>query len=489
MGICSSKKRANILPLNLSGVGLSPPDADDAKGLEPSAGHSNAEVAILHHEEDLHDYYLELDAVLGKGRFGSVGVVSSRVSSAHSYAMKTVQVDDSPKSCTRELENWQELDHPFLIRLVDRFVTDSCIHFIMELCEGGDLVSKLVQTGGLREALVQRYAHKIVVAVKYMHSRSFVHRDIKPDNFLLLEPSDDLQATLKLSDFGLSKKLHSSRNNSIVGTAYYAAPEIFDRNYSQKVDSWSIGASVYTLLSAEPPFVGQNNREILNLSANSDLSFEKQAWKNVSPEARDFISSMMKKSPDDRMDVAASLRHPWLSEIDLETTIIAKRAQPKDWESNLHRALRFSALKFGLCYLGVKLSLLDTQEASALSRWFFFFDVERTGEISVEQFAAVVASVGTALSEEDYGLLARVVSFRPLSKDKLSFSLFASLLSSHRYLQTEHLSDLLFKRIACQRSRVSHEHFAVRLSLLTGLDLPKGDPSRSLLAKDYIDTL
>lgn len=489
MGICAGKKRANVLPLDLSDDAGPRQEAEGSKGPEQTAVHLHVELAVSPHAQELQDFYEPLPAELGRGKFGAVALAQSRFSPAHRYALKTVQAEHSPQSFERELVVWQELDHPCLVRLADRFVSESRIDFVMELCAGGDLVSRLVASGGLPERQVQRATHQLLLAVKYMHSKALVHRDIKPDNLLLLEAGP--LAAVKLSDFGLSKRLLASTNNSIVGTAYYAAPEVFGRNYSASVDSWSIGATVYTLLAAEPPFFAQTNSEILHLAVHADLAFEKKPWQSVSSEARDFISNMMRKTPSDRMDAAAALQHPWLAEIDLEATVLAKRAQPQGWEASLHNALRFSPAKLGLCFLATRLGLLEAQEAAALARWFFLFDEERVGEVSLARFAAVAATLGSPLTAEDAALLGRVVSLQPQSPGRLSFSMFTSLLSSHRFLHSEQLRKLLFNRVSSQSTRVTLEQFTSRLAELTGLALPAagGGASSQLLSTNFVDLI
>ena len=82
-----------------------------------------------------------------------------------------------------------------------------------------------------------------------------MHRDIKPENFLLTDKSE--QAIIKAADFGLCTYFKiGQRFKHIVGSAYYVAPEVLQKNYSYEADMWSLGVVLYILLCGLPPFWG-----------------------------------------------------------------------------------------------------------------------------------------------------------------------------------------------------------------------------------------
>ena len=86
-----------------------------------------------------------------------------------------------------------------------------------------------------------------------------MHRDIKPENFLLTDKSD--KAVIKAADFGLCTYFkHGQRFRHIVGSAYYVAPEVLQKNYSYEADMWSLGVVLYILLCGLPPFWGDTGR-------------------------------------------------------------------------------------------------------------------------------------------------------------------------------------------------------------------------------------
>lgn len=101
-----------------------------------------------------------------------------------------------------------------------------------------------------------------------MHSQKICHRDLKPENFLM---NSKKNLELKIIDFGLSyqwqedmrKELRNEKKNKLIGTSYYIAPEVLQLDYDEKCDIWSAGVMLYILVTAAPPFDGNDDREIM----------------------------------------------------------------------------------------------------------------------------------------------------------------------------------------------------------------------------------
>jgi calcium-dependent protein kinase len=118
---------------------------------------------------------------------------------------------------------------------------------------------------------------QIFSAIKYCHSKSICHRDLKPENFLLKNEED--VSSIKLIDFGLSKKLNENELMSQPnGTPYYIAPEVLRGKYTEACDNWSLGVLIYILICGRPPFGGKTNTEILTNVAKGKFHFKHEQF-------------------------------------------------------------------------------------------------------------------------------------------------------------------------------------------------------------------
>ena len=185
-----------------------------------------------------------------------------------------------------------EADHQWVVKMFFSFQDPLNLYLVMEFLPGGDLMTLLMKEDTLTEDAAQFYVVETALAIEYIHSLGFIHRDIKPDNLLL-----DSRGHVKLSDFGLCtglKKSHrteyyrdlakfdtpvdqpvSSRKRaeswkvsrrtlafSTVGTPDYIAPEVFaDAGYDKRCDWWSLGVIMYEMLVGYPPFCSETPRE------------------------------------------------------------------------------------------------------------------------------------------------------------------------------------------------------------------------------------
>jgi len=153
----------------------------------------------------------------------------------------------------------------------------------------------------------------ILDAVRYCHDvKHIVHRDLKPENFLLKDDSDE-KPIIKIIDFGLSRKDdNTGLMASKVGTPSYIAPEILYQEYTYKVDIWSIGVITYILLCGYAPFAGYDDHETLRLVQSANLEFGSPEWDVISSDAKEFVSQLLSRNPNQRPTATEAMNHPWL---------------------------------------------------------------------------------------------------------------------------------------------------------------------------------
>jgi calcium-dependent protein kinase len=151
-------------------------------------------------------------------------------------------------------------------------------------------------------------------ALIYLHSKGIVHRDLKPEN-MLYEKGGNI---LKVIDFGIAiEKKPGVKLNQRVGTPYYVAPEVLLKNYDEKCDVWSTGVILYMILYNHPPFIGDNEIDVMENILREDVIIEKM---NFSDDCIDLLKKMLTKNPNERINAVDAYAHPWLSRIDKKLT-------------------------------------------------------------------------------------------------------------------------------------------------------------------------
>jgi calcium-dependent protein kinase len=106
-----------------------------------------------------------------------------------------------------------------------------------------------------------------------------------------------------------------------VGSSYYISPEVIDGKYDEKCDIWSCGVILYILLSGHPPFVGRNDREVLQKVKSHRIDYSSGAFKHVSKEAIHLLKRMLEKNPKVRATATEILDHEWFRKCKNDTTI------------------------------------------------------------------------------------------------------------------------------------------------------------------------
>lgn len=256
--------------------------------------------------------------VLGRGACGSVCNVTKRAT-GEAFAMKTINLkDQSFEELRTEIAVQRRLDHPNICRIFESFedLENREVHIIMELCTGGSLVSRMASRhrNGYSENMAATMLEKMLSAVLYCHHHGIVHRDIKLDNFIFGDETE--QAELKLIDFGFACEVKEGREamKDQLGTPSYMAPELWSSSptYNSSVDMWALGVVAYMLLSGRRPFHHQDRHEKARMIKTAPLKFEARVWDEISQDGKDFCSALMQKKPGDRLSASEALEHPWI---------------------------------------------------------------------------------------------------------------------------------------------------------------------------------
>jgi len=306
------------------------------------------EALVQHWHRRLLEHYEILNTV-GEGRSGAVYIVQHR-RTGKNYACKLlVKADHEPKALRNEIDTMRRLDHPNVVRLYETNEDSDAISLLMEYCRGGDLYWTIRREGRLDEATARVFARQMLSALSYCHARGVVHRDVKPENFLL-ESDDPKCQILKLADFGIATSIRPPHISSAIdgrqlsgstgswpsfcdgdlngefrGSAPYMAPEMWEHRWQSLVelddfrecprvlassDLWSCGVVLYLMLSGQLPF-GEDPEDIERICGTQSVDFSGDVWKHVSEEAIDLTRRLLVPSPQARCTAQQALAHEW----------------------------------------------------------------------------------------------------------------------------------------------------------------------------------
>jgi len=315
MGSKSSKKQKND---ELKKIG------EEANKTSPSTFSTYTQVNLTNEllvgksKSDPEEDYKKLN-FLGEGSFASVYKVQNKFTDVI-CAMKVI---NKTFSCTIEDENeilneiniLRTMDHPGILKIFEFYSSKQNYSIVTELCPGGELFQQIIDKGPFTEKYSAYVMYQIFSAVNYCHKMHIVHRDLKPENILIVGKDREGLPTIKICDFGTSKMFEKGAvQRKLVGSSYYIAPEVLKKHYNEKCDVWSCGVIMYILLSARPPFGGEDDNEIMERVATGKYDLESPPFNKLSKNSLDLIKRLLTMDPDQRISAEQALNHPWFKE-------------------------------------------------------------------------------------------------------------------------------------------------------------------------------
>ncbi|XP_039405202.1 myosin light chain kinase family member 4 [Corvus cornix cornix] len=260
-------------------------------------------------------YNVNEDEILGGGRFGQVHKCEEKATGLK-LAAKIIKAQ-GPKQkdeVKNEINVMNQLNHVNLIQLYDAFESKNDIVLVMEYVEGGELFDRIIDENyNLTEMDTISFIKQICNGIQYMHQMYILHLDLKPENILCVNREAN---QIKIIDFGLARRYKPREKLRVnFGTPEFLAPEIVNYEFvSFPTDMWSLGVIAYMLLTGLSPFLGDDDNETLNNILACNWDFEDEEFRDVSDEAKDFISKLLIKEKCWRLSATAALKHPWLTD-------------------------------------------------------------------------------------------------------------------------------------------------------------------------------
>ncbi|RHY94327.1 hypothetical protein DYB37_005874 [Aphanomyces astaci] len=264
------------------------------------------------------DKYKKLERI-GKGSFGSAYLAEKRGEPGKQYVIKEIQIDPrDQKAAVREARLLAALDHPNIISCKEHFMLapgQKVLCIVTEYADGGDL-RKLLKTyhetgRRLSEDLVLDLLVQTCLALKHIHDRKILHRDVKPENIFLMQSN-----VVKLGDFGVAKVLSNTLAcaDTQTGTPYYTSPEIcHGLRYNHKTDV--------------------NQKQLFHNIAYG--AFDTTRLDHCTMRLKQLVIAMLAKTPRDRPSINGILKTPLVRDR-IQTFLSAQEMQDELGHTVLH---------------------------------------------------------------------------------------------------------------------------------------------------------
>ena len=237
-------------------------------------GEEPDEELMQHLEKDNWDDFKYMKgAMIGQGSFGTVFLALHAVT-AELMAVKQVEMPSNSGSTMdakknsmiealkHEISLLRDMKHPNIVQYLGSNSDDDHLNIFLEYVAGGSVATMLVNYGSLGETLIANFVRQILQGLNYLHSKDIIHRDIKGANILV-----DNKGTVKISDFGISKRVEASTllnpsphlkrggpRVSLQGSVFWMAPEVVRQTaYTKKADIWSLGCLIVEMFTGNHP--------------------------------------------------------------------------------------------------------------------------------------------------------------------------------------------------------------------------------------------
>lgn len=281
--------------------------------------------------------YYEVGVKIGEGTYATVKECKHRFTQQQ-LAVKCVNLallnPQEQSDLQRELELLAKMAHPSIVKLTEVFEYHSVVYMVQELLTGGELFEKILEKKRYTEEEAKRVVSGLAAALAYCHSMGVVHRDVKPENVLLVTREEF--SPVKLVDFGFATTIPTEGKLSLVcGTPGYVAPEMLQEGgYQEQIDNWSMGVIIYIMLAGFPPFnidlEAPGGRErLFEQIRQGNVTFPSPYWDAVSPEAIDLVSKLLEVDPQKRCTAQQVLEHGWmhsLANVEFDAKLMWKSA-------------------------------------------------------------------------------------------------------------------------------------------------------------------
>ncbi|CCE72738.1 Piso0_000332 [Millerozyma farinosa CBS 7064] len=269
-------------------------------------------------------------ARIGAGSFGTVFLGMNPLT-GELMAVKQVRLPDKRsadnssqrgviEALEHEMSLLKQLDHENIVRYLGSSFDEEFLNIFLEYVPGGSVQSMLSSYGPFEEPLIRNFIRQVLIGLSYLHGEDIIHRDIKGANILI-----DIKGTVKISDFGISKKVgsnvdmeddapehkRSARRASLQGSVYWMAPEVVKQTaYTKKADIWSVGCLIIEMFTGKHPFPDFSQMQAI-FKIGTHITPQIPEWCTL--EAKQFLEKTFELDYQNRPDAVDLLEEPFLN--------------------------------------------------------------------------------------------------------------------------------------------------------------------------------
>ena len=240
------------------------------------------------------------------------------------------------------------LSHPNLVKALDGGHTDSTCFLVTEFLDGMTLAEIVAKRGPLAPDQACAIVCEVAKGLQYAHEKGLIHRDIKPDNVMVLQ-----DGSVKILDLGLARveitdeMTRMTSTGQFMGTVDYVSPEqaLNRKDLDSRADIYSLGCTLYFLLTGKPPYHGDDYESVVSkiLAHTEEVATPIDMVRSGTPKKLiRAVEKMMEKRPEDRIQTAAAIRE---SLQPIAGTIDASLVDPNNssFYSNIPQPVRHGA--------------------------------------------------------------------------------------------------------------------------------------------------
>ena len=329
---------------------------------------------------------------LGDGAYGTV-YLATNLMTKQKVAMKKIdkvkdnEIDDM--EIKNEIDILRKLDHPNIVKIIEFYSASKAYYIITDYCSCGELYNQIKFQYNEYQLSVLFY--QVFSGLYYLHSKNIVHRDLKLENILISEMEPDKKTNkkyfwIKIIDFGTAKIFEKNKNEkTVIGSSYYIAPEVLQKNYNEKCDTWSAGVILYMLIVGRAPFDGKNDDEIIDNIKKGKFNAKHKKLLNASSEVQDLVKNLLKVNVKKRFSASDALKHPWFKKFNAKAIYFNIDKEQIIIYLNRLRKYQINSKFQQMVLAFITHNIPDSKETKDSLKIFRMFDTDDDGKLTMDE--------------------------------------------------------------------------------------------------------